>query len=65
MHSHRQTHPIIKVKILKAGALNLYHTMFWNSQRERLPHGASSYRKVGYVRNVVFGILYSVVNDSQ
>jgi len=34
-------------------------------QRGRLPHGTPSYRKVDYVRNVVFGILYSAVNDSQ
>jgi hypothetical protein len=31
-------------------------------QRGRLPHGTPSYRKVGYVWNVVFGILY---NDNQ
>jgi hypothetical protein len=34
MHSHRQTFSIIAVKLLTAGALNLYHTVFWNFKEE-------------------------------
>jgi len=42
MHSHRQTLSIMAVKILTAGALNLYHTVFWNFKEKvcltALPH---------------------------
>jgi len=34
MHSDIQTLPIITVKILTAGVLNLYHTMFWNFKED-------------------------------
>jgi len=34
MHSHRQTLLIITVKILMAGALSLYHTIYWNFKED-------------------------------
>jgi len=56
-HLHSKNHDSRSSKIASHNVLEL--------QRGCLPHGTPSYRIVGYVWNVVFGILYSAVNDSQ
>ena len=46
-------------------AINCVTQFTGNFYRERLSHGTPMCKKFGYVRDVVFGILYSVVNYSQ
>ena len=62
--SHTQTLLIITMTLTTA-ALILCHTIYWNFYKGRLSDGTTLCRTVGYVWNIVCGILYSVVNYSR
>jgi hypothetical protein len=53
-------HPDLESKSAKIVSQNLLETV-----RGRLPHSTPPHRKVGYIRNAVFGTLYSAANYNQ